>query len=191
MIARLRGEVIENSGVGVVVDCGGVGYEVSVPEILLFGLPVGTRTDLYVRQITREDGTFLYGFSDRRQRQVFDLLREVKGCGPKTSLAVLSALGDDGFTHAVATQDAHALSKAPGVGPRLAERIIVELKDKIFEPEAKAAVAVARPKADDLVEALLSLGYRRSEAETVATEARTEADDLEAQIKASLRRLAR
>jgi Holliday junction DNA helicase RuvA len=191
VIARLRGEVIENSGASVVVDCGGVGYEVSVPESLLFGLPVGTRADLFVRQITREDGAFLYGFSDRRQRQVFDLLREVKGCGPKTSLAVLSALGEEGFSHAVATQDARALAKAPGVGPRLAERIIVELKDKIFEPEVRAAVTVAQPKADDLVDALLALGYRRSEAESVALEARAEADDLEAQIKASLRRLAR
>jgi Holliday junction DNA helicase RuvA len=189
MIARLRGEVLENTGGSVVVDCSGVGYEVWVPQGAATAMPVGSRVDLHVRQVVREDGVFLFGFIDRGQRQVFDLLRDVKGCGPKTSLSILSVLGQEGFSSAVAAQDPRPLTKAPGVGPRLAERIIVELKDKFFAQGQRAMGAQA--PADDLVAALVALGYRRGEIEAVAAEAKAEAEGLEGQIKASLRRLAR
>jgi holliday junction DNA helicase RuvA len=92
MIARLRGEVIEVGNGRLVVDCAGVGYEVSVPQSLLFMAPLGSRPEIFVRQTVREDEWALYGFETAAQRRMFDLLRDVKGCGPKTSLAALSEL---------------------------------------------------------------------------------------------------
>jgi holliday junction DNA helicase RuvA len=109
MIARLRGEVIEVGNGRLVVDCAGVGYEVSVPQSLLFMAPLGSRPEIFVRQTVREDEWALYGFETAAQRRMFDLLRDVKGCGPKTSLAALSELGDASVAAAITTQKLRAL----------------------------------------------------------------------------------
>lgn len=197
MISRLRGTVIENHGVGIVVDCHGVGYEVQVPSTVAFQTTEGADVDLYVRQVFREDDQALYGFLSANQRATFDLLRDVKGCGPKTSLSILSELGDDGALSSILAQDVKGLTRASGVGPRLAERIIVELKDKVPQVEldrklAAVSLGSRRPVAqDELVDALLGLGYRRTDAEAVADDARAEADDVPGQIRAALKRLAR
>lgn len=199
MIARLRGEVIEVSAGRVVVDVAGVGYEVSVPESVLIQIGFeGHRVDLYIRQVLREDDSSLYGFLNADQRRLFDLLRDVKGCGAKISLSLLSTLGEQGVTGAILAQDMRQLTRAPGVGPRLAERIVVELRDKAAEAamasRALAAVAPANGRSgtgDELVDALLNLGYRRGEAEAAAEGARTEAEGVEDQIRAALRRLSR
>lgn len=197
MIARLRGEVIENDGDRVVVDCQGVGYEVQVPGSVAFSLVEGQPTDLYVRHIVREDDQALYGFLTAGQRRVFDMLRDVKGCGPKTSLGVLTELDEAGALSAILAQDVKALTRVSGVGPRLAERIIVELKDKVPEIELgrKVAAVSLRPSRstsdDELVDALLALGYRRPEAEAAAGAARESADSVEGQLKAALRSLRR
>ena len=130
MIARLRGEVLEAGSGRLVVDVHGVGYEVQVPDTVLLAVgPIGSSVDLFVRQIVREDDVSLYGFLNADQRRLFDLLREVKGCGSRTSLSIISNLGEETTMAAIAGQDMKLLSRAPGVGPRLAERIIVELKD--------------------------------------------------------------
>lgn len=200
MISRLRGQVIEVSAGRLVVLCGGVGYEVSVPEsvVVEFGV-MEAEIELWTRQVIREDEHNLYGFANGDQRRLFDLLRDVKGCGSKTSLNLIGSLGEGGVVEAIAAQDLKGLARAPGVGPRLAERIVVELKDKVLELRLEGAVNRAvvasrpRPSAmdDELMEALLSLGYRRSEAEEAAHHARSEADGVEDQIKAALKRLAR
>jgi holliday junction DNA helicase RuvA len=193
MIARLRGEVIEVGNGRLVVDCAGVGYEVSVPQSLLFMAPLGSRPEIFVRQTVREDEWALYGFETAAQRRMFDLLRDVKGCGPKTSLAALSELGDAGVATAITTQDLRALTRVSGIGPRLAERILVELRDAVQEAElARRAESPGRAAVDDeLVAALLALGYRRSDAETAAQTARSQAEDVEGQLKAALRSLSR
>jgi holliday junction DNA helicase RuvA len=193
MIARLRGEVIEVGNGRLVVDCAGVGYEVSVPQSLLFMAPLGSRPEIFVRQTVREDEWALYGFETAAQRRMFDLLRDVKGCGPKTSLAALSELGDDGVAAATTTQELRALTRVSGIGPRLAERILVELRDAVQEAElARRAESPGRAAVDDeLVAALLALGYRRSDAETAAQTARSQAEDVEGQLKAALRSLSR
>lgn len=199
MIARLRGELLEIEGGRIVVDAGGVGYEVLVPDTLLARLPErGTAVDLVVRQVFREDSISLYGFAEPFERRLFDLLTEVKGCGPKTSLAVLGELGADGAATAIATQDARSLCRATGVGPRLAERIILELKEKIQQealgrkvsltPSTKAVVQAAA-EADELIDALIALGYRRLEAEQAADQAREQAPTVEEQLKIALRSL--
>jgi Holliday junction DNA helicase RuvA len=192
MIVRLRGTLLEAGEGRMVVDCGGVGYEAHVPESVLSQSPgLGETVDLFVRQIVREDDISLYGFLNHASRRLFDQLREVKGCGAKTSLSVLGTLGEGPAAAAIAAQDARKLTAAPGVGPRLAERIILELKDKVADPghQAKAAPAAKAPPKDELVEALMALGYRRGEAEAAGDEARKESGDLDAQIRAALRRL--
>lgn len=198
MIARLRGEVIETSGGALIVDVQGVGYEVQVPESVLvqFGTP-GTRVDLYIRQVIREDEHILFGFTDKFHKRIFDLVTSVSGCGPKSGLSLLTSLGADGVAHAISSQDSRALTRAQGVGPKLAERINLELKDKILEENLvrKAAVDSIRPGAnsqiepDELVDALVNLGYRRTEAMAAADMARSETADLEDQLRVALRAL--
>ena len=182
----------------VVVDAGGVGYEVQVPDAVIVRLPViGERVDLLIRQIFREDGVSLYGFLLPFQRKLFDLLLSVKGCGPKVGLALIGQVGEDAVATAILAQDAKILTPATGVGARLGERIILELKDKIQEEsflrkiEAAAPVRKPAPPADELVDALLTLGYRRNEAEAAANEARQQSHDVQEQIRAALRLLQR
>ncbi|MCX7799131.1 MAG: Holliday junction branch migration protein RuvA [Fimbriimonadales bacterium] len=197
MIARLRGELLEVADGSVVVEAGGVGYQVLVPESVLAGLPpVGEAVDLHIRQVFREDGVSLYGFSAPFQRRLFDLLLEVKGCGPKIGLALLGLLGEDAVVGAIQAQDVRALCRAPGVGAKLAERIVLELRDKVqHEALVRRSEAVARRGAaradDDLVLALLELGYRRAEAEDAAAHARSQSDVLEEQLKIAVRSLSR
>jgi len=198
MIGRLRGELLDVEGSMVVVDAGGVGYEVQLPDAVIVQLPpIGEQVSLLIRQIFREDGVSLYGFLLPFQRRLFDLLLSVKGCGPKVGLALIGQVGEDTVATAILAQDAKILTRATGVGVRLAERIILELKDKIQEEaflrkiEAATPVRKAPPVSDELVDALISLGYRRNEAESAAHEAREQAADVQDQIKVALRLLQR
>jgi Holliday junction DNA helicase RuvA len=198
MIGRLRGELLEIEGAMVVVDAGGVGYEVLVPDAVIIQMPqIGERVDLLIRQIFREDGVSLYGFLKPFQRRLFDLLLSVKGCGPKVGLALIGQVGEDSVASAILAQDSKVLVRATGVGARLGERIILELKDKIQEEtflrKIESATPVRKPAAptDELVDALLTLGYRRNEAEGAASEAREQANDVQDQIKIALRLLQR
>lgn len=195
MIGRLRGEFIGVEGALAIVDVGGVGYEVAMPDGVLASFHPGQGVELLTRQIFREDGVWLFGFVDPFQRRLFDLLLTVKGCGPKVALALLGQIGEDAVASAILAQDPRVLIRASGVGPKLGERIALELRDKIQEEALlrKIQPATTRPTApsDELVEALLALGYRRSEAEGAAQEAREAADDVEEQLKVALRRLQR
>lgn len=194
MIGRLRGTLVERDGALVVVECAGVGYEVQVPESVLVHLPtIDVEVTLLIRQIFREDGVSLYGFLEPFQRRLFDLLLTVKGCGPKVGLSLIGMIGEDAVAGAIQTQDAKILTRATGVGARLAERIILELKEKIGEEQfarrVTAAAVVKSPtsKADELVDALLALGYRRGEAESAAIEARENAEGVEEQLRHALK----
>ena len=153
--------------------------------------PIGAEFTLLIRQIFREDGVSLYGFINVFQRRLFDLLLTVKGCGPKVALSLLT-MGEESVASAILAQDPRALARATGVGPRLGERIVLELKDKIQEEALLRKVApkpvTAKPE-DDLVEALLALGFRRNEADMAAETARAEATDVEGQIRVALRLL--
>ena len=194
MIARLRGEIIEVGSDRVVLDVGGVGYEVLLPQpVLMLNSTVGAPGLFHIRQVFREDGQYFYGFQNSDQRGLFDLVTDVKGCGPKLGLSLLSELGEERFAGAIVAQDAKMLARASGVGPRLAERIIVDLKDKIqeFMVSQKVAAAIADPPETEVVDALLALGYRRQEAEIAASEAKGESDGVEDQLRSALRRLAR
>lgn len=198
MIARLRGTVWERVDGRLVLDVGGVGYDVltaggpQIPE-------VGEPADLFIRQVVREDDLSLYGFASAASRTLFDLLTEVKGCGPKISLALLATLGEAELVQAIAVPNARTLTRASGVGPRLAERILVELRDKIATVALPAGESPA-PTTDtrlrgldgELVDALIALGYRRLEAESAAQDPGNDPSlAVEDRVRVALRRLAK
>jgi len=192
MIGRLRGEVLETAGSLVTIDVAGVGYEVLVPDSVLVQVPpAGSTVDLRIRQVFREDGVTLYGFLLASQRRLFDLLLEVKGCGPKIGLSLIGQLGEESVSAAILAQDARVLARATGVGARLAERIILELKDKIAEESFLQRVVGTKAATidDEVVEALLALGYRRPEAEAAAKAAT--GGPVEERIREALRKLAK
>lgn len=193
MIGRLRGELIEVDAGRALIECAGVGYEVQIPESVAAMLPSpGETVILLTRQTFREDAVVLYGFLEPFQRRLFDLLVTVTGCGPKASMALIGQLGEEAVATAILAQDARVLRRATGIGAKLAERILLELKDKIQEDMFHRKVGAATrstkpaPVADELVEALLALGYRRNEAESAAERAREQADDVQGQLRAAL-----
>ena len=198
MIGRLRGTLLDVQEGLVTLDVAGVGYEVSVSESHAFAIGrEGDAVHLWVRQIVREDALLLFGFPDATARRVFDLLLRVNGCGPRVALAILGQVGIEDTVRAIAGDDAKRLMLATGVGKRLGERIILELKP-VIEAEALAlAIAPGGPSDApkgagdrDLVDALVALGYKASEAERVAGEIGHEGD-LDRRIVAALQRLKR
>lgn len=199
MIGRLRGELLEIDGAVATIDCGGVGYEVFVPDSVALALgELGDRVELWVRQVLREDSATLYGFLSPYQRKLFDLLMQVKGCGPKIGLALIGQVGEHSTVSSIISSDARALARASGVGMRLAERIILELKDQVSElsivhrSEAAAVHMASRNPADfELIEALMGLGYRRAEAEIAAASVSDRDSSLEDKLVIALRSLSR
>ena len=132
MISFLDGEVVEKGANRVVIGVGGVGYDVLVPTSVLASLPaIGTTTRLHTRMVVREDSTTLYGFSAVDQRDLFDLLTGVTGVGPKVALAFLSVLRPAVLSRAIANGDAAALTVVPGVGKKVAQRVVLDLAEKL------------------------------------------------------------
>lgn len=195
MIGRLRGELVDVEGSLALLDVSGVGYEVTLPETVLLQMPPkGSEVTVLIRQIFREDGVTLYGFLEPFERRLFDLLLSVTGCGPKVGVAIIGQLGADAAATAILAQDAATLRRTSGVGAKLAERLILELKDKIQQETFLQKISAATPKkkaapTDELVDALLALGYRKSEAESAATDARENAVGVQDQIRHALRLL--
>ena len=158
MIATVRGTVIARGADHVVVDVKGVGYKVFVPRH-----PTADDVMLHTHQVVREDGQFLYGFESREELALFEMLIGVSGVGPKAALAILSVARPAEVAGAIASGDAAALARAPGVGKKTAERLIVDLRgkiDRIGPPVSVAAIL----RADDAQAALVALGYTASEA---------------------------
>ena len=176
MIGRLRGFLAEKQPPHLVLDVNGVGYELEVPMTTLYRLPhVGEPVTLHTHLVVREDAHLLYGFFEKRERELFRELIRLNGVGPKLALALMSGLEVDELVRCVQAQDTSALTRIPGVGKKTAERLLVELKDrfKAWEtlpgtfalvsdgPNAAPAVATAE---NDAVSALISLGYKPQEA---------------------------
>jgi Holliday junction DNA helicase RuvA len=170
MIARLRGRLDAAAEDCAVVDVGGVGYLVHCSGRTLQSLPrPGEAVDLHIETQVRSESIMLYGFGDPGERSWFRLLQTVQGVGARVALAILTVLPPEGLMRAVASQDKVALSRASGVGQRLAARIVAELKDRLIDLPAIAPIAavLAVPSggaADDALSALVNLGYGRSEA---------------------------
>ncbi len=170
MIGRLSGTLLEKHPPQVLVDVGGVGYEVDVPMSTFYQLPpLGEKVTLRTQLIVREDAHLLYGFLTDNERFAFRQLLKINGVGAKLALAILSGLSVDELALAVTAQDAGRLTKIPGIGKKTAERLLLELKDKLSAGEASAALlgggpAHAAPVGSDTLNALLALGYNDKEA---------------------------
>jgi Holliday junction DNA helicase RuvA len=175
VIGRLRGTLVEKQPPHLIIDVNGVGYELEVPMTTLYRLPaVGEPLTLHTHLVVREDAQLLYGFADKRDRQLFRELIRLNGVGPKLALALMSGLEVDELVRCVQAQDTSVLVKIPGVGKKTAERLLVELKDRFkawetlpgmdvlgIEPSTGAPVSNAE---NDALSALLSLGYKPQEA---------------------------
>jgi Holliday junction DNA helicase RuvA len=164
MIGRLTGILIEKNPPQIVVDVLGIGYELDVPMSTFYNLPAaGEKVVLHTHMIVREDGHFLYGFLSEAERAVFRQLLKISGVGARIALAVLSGLSVADFVQAVAMQEAGRLTKIPGIGKKTAERLLLELRDKL--PKTLSISATLPPDAgSDILNALLALGYSDREA---------------------------
>lgn len=167
MIGRLSGKLVEKNPPQVVVDVQGVGYEVDVPMSTFYNLPgLGEPVKLITHFAVREDGHFLYGFLTESERFTFRQLLKVSGVGARTALSILSGLSVADLATAVARQESGRLVKVPGIGKKTAERLLLELKDKLPSGTVAGGTAIAAPddNSHDILNALLALGYNDKEA---------------------------
>lgn len=199
MIAQLRGALVEKSFDRVVIDVGGVGYAVIVSLQTLAELPqpgpeVALKTHLHIR----DDAHVLYGFATDLERRVFELCIGVSGIGPKLAMAMLSGMRAEALVEAIRRGDVARLTRTPGVGKRTAERVVLELRDKVDKLGLRTGTAPGPGPAQPLdgvaatvASALVNLGYRAPEAERAAKEAARgrEAQPLEAIVREALRAL--
>lgn len=163
MIGKITGTLLEKRPPMVMVDVNGVAYELDVPMNTLYQLPAtGARVTLYTHLVVREDAHLLFGFATEEERQAFRQLIKVNGVGARTALAVLSGLSVQDLSQVIAAQDGSRLMRIPGVGKKTAERLLLELKDKLHVPGQ--AVPDPALRHDDALNALLALGYSEKEA---------------------------
>jgi Holliday junction DNA helicase RuvA len=175
MIGRIKGVLIEKSPPDICVDVQGVGYELQVPMNTFYRLPeIDHPVSLYTHFVVREDAQLLYGFYEARERELFRAVIKVNGVGPKLGLAILSGIETGDFVRMVHNDDVAALTKVPGIGKKTAERLLIEMRDKLKDwpesREAELALEGARPVSDNLatdeaISALLALGYKPKDAE--------------------------
>jgi len=171
MIGRLTGILLEKNPPAITVDVHGLGYEVDVPMSTFYNLPAtGEKLSLHTHMVVREDAHLLFGFGTQEERAAFRQLLKISGIGARTALAVLSGMSVGELAQAVTLQEAGRLTKVPGIGKKTAERLLLELRDKL--PKASAAGAgakvgageTAHDAAGDILGALLALGYNEREA---------------------------
>ncbi len=170
MIAHLRGRVLSSQPGSCILDCNGVGYEValSIPSYAMLPVP-GGEAGLHIYTQVREDLLALYGFAELSEKRLFERLITVSGVGPRLALTILSGLSTGETVAAIRAQDHATLTRIPGVGKRLAERLAVELKEKLDDlalgPAPVPGSAPATPASDDVLSALTNLGYNRAAAQ--------------------------
>ena len=167
MIGRISGILLERNPPQILVDVNGVGYDVEVSMSTFYNLPAnGERVTLFTHLQVREDAHLLYGFGSESERKVFRQLLKISGVGARTALAVLSGLSIGELIEAVSAQETGRLVKIPGIGRKTAERLLLELKDKLGADLGPGAAAHrARPASSDILNALASLGYSDKEAQ--------------------------
>ena len=166
MIGRIHGKLVEKHPPQIVVDVGGIGYEVDVPMSTFYNLPAtGERVALFTHLVVREDAHLLYGFGTDNERRAFRQLLKITGVGARTALSVLSGLSVAELAQAVTMQESGRLTKIPGIGKKTAERLLLELKDKLgVDLTTTVGVYRAPPASSDILHALLALGYSDKEA---------------------------
>jgi Holliday junction DNA helicase RuvA len=175
MIGRIRGTLVDKQPPDILVEVGGVGYELQVPMTTLFQLPgIGSEVSLVTHFVVREDAQLLYGFVDEQDRHLFRQLIKVSGVGPKLALTILSGMDAGSFARCVQRDDISSLVALPGVGKKTAERLLVEMRDKLndwlgqVEAGTVGGGAAVTPSPPDIVAdaegALIALGYKPAEA---------------------------
>ncbi|WP_299010347.1 Holliday junction branch migration protein RuvA [uncultured Shewanella sp.] len=202
MIGRLRGSLLEKQAPEVLLEVNGVGYELQLPLSCFCELPeVGTEVILYTHFVVREDAQLLYGFITKQERALFRLLIKTNGVGPKLALTILSGMSASEFVACVERDDVVTLVKLPGVGKKTAERLLVEMRDKLkalleasvgsereFVLQTNYAPApVANTAEEDAISALLSLGYKPAQATKAVAAVYTDGMDSGALIKSALK----
>ncbi|MDP7591206.1 MAG: Holliday junction branch migration protein RuvA [Litorilituus sp.] len=183
MIGRLSGILAEKFPPEVLIECGGVGYEVTMPMTSIYALPeLNEQTIIYTHFVVREDAQLLYGFANTTERKLFRLLIKVNGVGPKLALAVLSAMSADQFVNCVAHDDVTGIVKIPGVGKKTAERLLIEMRDRLKDWKVNVSTPVTdtlstpleavqtfatsvNDHRGDAINALISLGYKPAQAD--------------------------
>ncbi len=165
MIARLQGKLLEKSPPLIVIDCNGVGYEVEVPMSTFYNLPdLGQPVQVLTHMVVREDAQLLYGFGSEQEKNTFKQLLKVNGIGAKSALSILSGVSVNDLMLAVSQQEVSMLTRIPGIGKKTAERLLLELKDKFVVTGSTSAQPAAKAAAEDILNALVALGYNEREA---------------------------
>ena len=186
MIGRLRGTLVEKNSPEILIECAGVGYEVTMPMTSIYVLPeLEQQATIYTHFVVREDAQLLYGFANKVERKLFRLLIKVNGVGPKLALAILSNMSADQFVSCVRHDDISAIVKIPGVGKKTAERLLIEMRDRLKDWQAQQIHLVSddgvipeqlsaelsqettfvNDNKGDAINALLSLGYKQVQAD--------------------------
>ena len=202
MIGRLNGLLVEKQPPEILIEVSGVGYEVQMPMTCFYDLPkVGDNAIVYTHFVVREDAQLLFGFNNKTERALFRELLKANGVGPKLGLAILSGMSAQQFVSCVNNEDATALVKLPGVGKKTAERLVLEMKDRLknwgndlFTPFSDSAViepasdaTIANNAADDAVSALVALGYKLPQAQKAVKSVSKPDMSTEVLIKESLK----
>jgi len=173
MIAHLRGKLIHKEPGQAIVEAGGVGYDVAISVPTFTALPsVGAEASLHIHTQVSDSQIALFGFLEREEKRLFERLITVSGVGPRLAIKMLSGLNPERTVQAIRGQDHAQLTRIPGVGKKLAERLVVELKDKLDDfAVAPVQTSVAGPAVDDVLSALVNLGYQRPAAEKAIEQA--------------------
>lgn len=204
MIGRLRGNLLEKQPPELLIEVSGIGYEVQMPMSCFYELPeIGTEAIVYIHYVVREDAQLLYGFNTKKERALFREVIKANGVGPKLGLAILSGMTASQFVQSVEREDISTLVKLPGVGKKTAERLVVEMKDRLkgwgagdlFTPAADAApmddgsdfITSPQSAQDEAVSALISLGYKPVQASKMVSQVAKPDMTSEALIRESLK----
>lgn len=191
MIGRLTGTLIEKMPPTICLDVGGVGYELDVPMSTLYGLPdTGAKVSLFTHLTVREDAHILYGFASAQERGTFRALIKVTGIGARTALAVLSGMSTEELADAITRQETGRLTRVPGIGKKTAERLLLELKGKIGADLPAGVPGQPALGRDDILNALMSLGYSSAESQSALKTLPADTDVAEG-IRLALKSLSR
>lgn len=196
MIGRLRGTLLDKKPPQLLLEVGGVGYEVEAPMSTFYQLPAsGSEIILHTHLVVREDAHLLFGFASERERSLFRALLKVNGVGAKMALAILSGMNADTFARCIQENDTASLTRLPGIGKKTAERLIVEMRDRLADWQEAGVLPVvmavpmaeARDEVKDAVSALVSLGYKPPEASRMVSGVITDGRSSEEIIREALK----
>jgi len=192
MIAFLRGQVRDKGWNYAIVETGGVGYRVGATENFLNELKVGAAAEIYIHHAIREDASDLYGFKTREELELFELLLTVSGIGPKSALGVLAIASAADIKEAIIRGDANLLTKVSGIGKKTAERLVLELKNKVIRSGGEnMTLSAAILSGSDELDALVSLGYTLAQAREALNAVGPEVTDSGERVKAALKKMTR